>query len=146
MRPQNSYYRFINVAVIAVLLWNIVGWLGFGLVLNHAHKHHEKAHCEIALCTCEVEEGEKICTCHHNELQHNTEHKDDHHGSFCYYSNPHSSSGNSLQILIPVTNFNAAEFDETIRWSPPAIDLVEPADDYKLPSGMVPDLLRPPRA
>ncbi len=102
MSLNSTYHKITGYATLVVLLWNIVGWLGFGLVLNHAHPHEQGAHCEVNFCYCEVEEGETICTCHHNGMNESDHHSSDadQEKSFCYYSKPHTDSRKAFQALV----------------------------------------------
>jgi len=65
------------MTTIAIMLWNIMGWLGLGLVLNHSHEHGEANHCEVTFCYCEIEDGQSICTCHHNDMKGTAHHSGD---------------------------------------------------------------------
>ncbi|WP_020402589.1 hypothetical protein [Gracilimonas tropica] len=149
MSLKSTYHRIISSFTAAVMLWNIVGWLGFGLILDHSHKHGEANHCEVTFCYCEIGEGETICTCHHGDMNEHGQHSDDH-GSrekndFCYYSASDADANTASQALIVIAKFNALYLDSD--------HLDRPTDSRefdagpitnKLP-GVIPDLLRPPR-
>lgn len=142
----NITYRSVtSVITITVMLWNIVGWLGFGLVLEHSHqKNNEGNHCEVTFCYCEVEEGETTCTCHHNDMNSH----DDHSGNeneICYYSASHSDSTTASQALIVIAKFNALYLhSESLSIPIDAYDFQTEQETHLL-SGTVCDLLRPPQ-
>lgn len=43
--------------------------------------HHGEEQCEKMFCYCEVTDGMKICTCHHQNEHHNSSEDDDHHAT-----------------------------------------------------------------
>ena len=65
----------------------------------HGPHHASEEQCEIVWCSCKVEDGQKICTCHHNET------KDHHHGDGQDSTNDHNhetkqhSSSQNAQVL-----------------------------------------------
>jgi len=67
--------KIAALVTTVVMIWNIAGWLGTGLVMNHAHHGSDSHTCEIAFCYCETDGDETICTCHHNDLNSKNEHK-----------------------------------------------------------------------
>lgn len=145
MNPKNSYYRLISIATVLVMLWNIAGWLGFGIIMHHVHTHGEGHHCEIMLCNCKVEDGNKICTCHHNDLKGHEQKTDgNHHQETCHYTASHSNNSTSTSLVVS-TKYNALQspVDELIF--PPG-DITLSSSEIELTlSGVAPDLLRPPR-
>ncbi|MFD2532999.1 hypothetical protein [Gracilimonas halophila] len=146
MSLNSTYHRITGFATLMVLLWNIVGWLGFGFVLNHAHTHHDGNYCEITFCTCEVEEAGDVCTCHHQEMQTQDKHSDTHdQHEECYFSLPHDSNTSSTQALIVVSKFNALHLNSENLSIPLDNHEFQAEQQAHLLSGTIPDLLRPPR-
>ncbi|SMO75648.1 hypothetical protein SAMN06265219_109140 [Gracilimonas mengyeensis] len=141
------------------MLWNIFGWLGTGLVIKAFHAHDKEDHCAVSFCYCEIEDGRKICTCHHPELQpqntsdsvaktHGSDHLDDKtvEHDYCFYSAPHppnSSNSNDMGLIY-------AKFDATckqdFRFITTPRDIESPSHlSYAILDGFAADLLRPPR-
>lgn len=142
MSLNSTYHKITGYATLMVLLWNIVGWLGFGLVLNHSHDHNEKNHCEVTFCYCETEEGETICTCHHNSMN---EHSGDSGNEFCYYTSSHSDADTASQALIVIAKFNALYLNSQKSELPINSREFQFERGKNELSGAIPDLLRPPR-
>ncbi len=101
----SKYRSFISLFCTAVLVWNIFGWTALKIVQEHFHEEH--SYCTMSYCTCLVEDGEKICTCHHHEMnamKHSekmTKKSDDHslnNRNFCHYEVPHSASKEALVV------------------------------------------------
>lgn len=145
MSLNSAYHKLTGYVTLVVLLWNIVGWLGFGLVLNHSHTHDGGTYCEITFCSCEVDEGETICTCHHNDLSLTNDHDDaGSHREFCNYDLPHNNT-DTTQALNFSSKVNATCTNTFVQ-----AYLRERKIDYILPAeqalnGVYKDLLRPPR-
>lgn len=141
MSLNSTYHKLTGYATLLVLLWNIVGWLGFGLILDHNHSQENGTYCEITFCSCEIDEGETICTCHHNT----TDTTDDHHGEFCFYDMPHNNNTDTTQALIFSSKVNATCTTDFIQTYPyeREIDYILPAEQAL--NGVCKDLLRPPR-
>ncbi|MEX2478041.1 MAG: hypothetical protein WD357_06365 [Gracilimonas sp.] len=128
------------------MAWNIVGWLGFGLILNHTHTHHEGSFCEITFCTCEVDEAGDVCTCHHHDMQTQDKHADSpHHGEDCYFSLPHNSNTSTTQALVMLSKINAFFLNSENLNFPANTHEFQTEQEAHLLTGAVPDLLRPPR-
>mgnify|MGYP001627847182 CR=1 FL=1 len=114
MSLKFTYQRFTTIFLLAVMLWNITGWIGMGIISEHLVEHSESEHCEVSFCYCKIVDGEKICTCHHPELhaakmnkngdnesekvhsmKASHDHQQDHssdttdESSYCYYSQSH---------------------------------------------------------
>ncbi len=146
MSLNSTYHKITGYATLAVLLWNLVGWLGFGLILNHAHTHESGSYCEITLCSCEVEEGRSICTCHHNSPTATGEHNAKHgHEEFCYYDVPHNNNTDTTQALIFSSKVNATCSTDLIHIYPSEhkVNYIHNAEHAL--KGVYKDLLRPPR-
>ncbi|MCP9290118.1 hypothetical protein [Gracilimonas sediminicola] len=147
MNSQHPFYRFVGMAVIAMMLWNVAGWLGMGMLMHHAHTGGAENHCEVIFCSCEIEDGQKICTCHHHgmdgaENHHNPENQTED----CYYTAPHSNGSSSTPSLVITAKYNALQ-NSTETWiSPPGEELSRLMYDEPTFSGITRDLLRPPRA
>lgn len=147
MNPKHPFYRFVSIAVMAVMLWNIAGWLGIGMIMHHAHTHGDETHCEIMFCSCTVEDGKKICTCHHHGLNGEaSNHQEDNHMGDCHYTASHSNSTSSTPSLVVTAKYNAmhAPFEDPVIF--PNEDFILSILDESIISGIKPDLLRPPRA
>lgn len=131
------------------MLWNVAGWLGTGLILNHAHHDDSISHCEISFCYCEVDEGEKICSCHHQNHHNKTDHDDHsaeggHNAATCYFSDGQTPNTAAFQ-LVETTKLMAFYSSGDIPLTPPftTTDPVIPNDS--LLEGIAADLLRPPQ-
>ncbi len=148
-----SYRKIVSALTLAVMLWNIFGWLGTGLVMNHLHEHDEGEHCDVSFCNCEVLDGNKYCTCHHPELQdkngENTTAENHHSNSnsdFCFYSSTHPRDDNSTEALMVFAKFNAlCQNQEFIFQAFKNTSLISSQSNLLL-SGFKGNLLRPPRA
>lgn len=147
MSLNNTYHKITGYATLVVLLWNIAGWLGFGLVLNHSHEQNQGAHCEVNFCFCEVEEGQSICTCHHHGMNENGHHSadSDQQNSFCYFSKPHTSSQTASQALVNISIIHALYLPKADIIILLGMQEYKPEQTIFTPAGIVPDLLRPPR-
>ncbi|MDZ7805580.1 MAG: hypothetical protein U5K71_00520 [Gracilimonas sp.] len=146
MSLNSTYHKITGYATLLVLLWNIVGWLGFGLVLNHSHTHDGGTYCEITFCSCEVDEGETVCTCHHNTPATDNDHDgDDTHGEFCYYDLPHNNNTDTTQALIFSSKVNATCTLDLVHIYPNELEITFiPTTEHEL-NGAYHDLFRPPR-
>lgn len=117
MSLNSQYHKIISFLTLVVMFWNIFGWLGAGLIVNHMHSQNGDDYCEISFCSCEVEDGNAYCSCHHPELHHKndgeTEEMVDHHSEsnpdneFCFYSSPHPINNNPGDALLAFAKFNA---------------------------------------
>lgn len=147
MSLNNTFRSVTSIITIAVMLWNILGWLGFGLILNHSHQEPEKDNCEVTFCYCEVEEGENICTCHHNDMNSHGEHSEDSTESndFCYFTASHSDAGTASQTLIVISKFNAFCLNYESLSIPTDTHQFQAEPAAHLVPGINHDLLRPPR-
>lgn len=147
MSAERTYHRWTNFLVIAVMIWNIAGWLGLGLTMNHTHTQDEEGtFCEISFCYCEVEEGKSVCTCHHNGLaSHGEHHGDSSNAESCYFTSSHSNENTTSDALIALNKIQAACSEKSSPPNPPAKDSpYHSYPDYTL-DGVYSDLLRPPR-
>lgn len=143
-----------------MLIWNVAGWLVFGLVLNHAHTHGEGSYCEITFCSCQVDEGQRICFCHHHNLHqpdNNARHGDTHHGEHntdmaadlhdaCYFSIPLADSNSTTQALIVLIKFNALHQNASELSVYESGEYTHPYLSESINPGKPITLLRPPRA
>ncbi len=146
MSLNSTYHKLTGYATLLVLLWNIVGWLGFGLILDHNHSQEPGTYCEITFCSCEIDEGETMCTCHHNAPATTGDHHgEDTHGEFCFYDLPHNNNTDTTQALIFSSKVNATCTTDLVQTYPKEreIDYILPAEQAL--SGVYKDLLRPPR-
>jgi hypothetical protein len=138
------------------MLWNIFGWLGTGLIVNHVHTQNEGDFCEVSFCSCEVEDGNAFCSCHHPELHHKKgdegnkadfHHADSDHGNeFCFYSSPHPVNDNPGEALLTFAKFNALLESQETAPSPVDKEFYIDTQTQFIPSGYSAQLLRPPRA
>ena len=148
---KSTYRSYISIFCTVVLVWNIFGWTGVKLISEHLHEDH--SYCNINYCTCVVEDGNKICTCHHHDLQEAKKlHKEiekktgiskvSH--SHCAYEVPHS---------IPKEALTTASFTEIKAFF--SLESLQP-DSYQIPkvfssttdnllTGFCASLLRPPQ-
>lgn len=154
VRILQKYQNIISLITTAVMLWNVVGWLGTGLIMNHTH-HGDSTHCEISFCYCEIEEGEAICTCHHltqntsNHLKsHASDQDHDHHqnqpADVCYFTDGHTPSSSASQLVFETKLIGCSPNSSEIFY--PSLD----APPYNLLSLLLLDgssakLLRPPQ-
>lgn len=146
MSLNSTYHKLTGYATLLVLLWNIVGWLGFGLILDHSHSQESGTYCEITFCSCEIDEGETMCTCHHNAPATTDDHHgEDTHGEYCFYDLPHNNNTDTTQALIFSSKVNATCTTDLVQAYPKErkIDYIQPAEQAL--NGVYKDLLRPPR-
>lgn len=146
MSLNSTYHKITGCATLVVMLWNLVGWLGFGLLMDHAHTHDNGSYCEITLCSCEVEEGQSVCTCHHNTPASSDQHDNKHaHEEFCYYDVPHNNNADSTQALIFSSKVNATYLTDLLHLYPleRKVNFLQIAESAM--NGVKNDLLRPPR-
>lgn len=141
--------------MIGLMSWNIIGWFGMGLLDIHTQSQSKGTHCEVTFCFCKVEDGNKICTCHHPELhaKQETAHSDDHHNqtvddpktekSYCYYSASHEVPANKDTLII-WAKFNTIFTPASVRFSIPERSAQILLDTEYLTSGFTQELLRPP--
>lgn len=156
MSLNSQYHKIISAFTLAVMLWNIFGWLGTGLVVNHMHSHDEGNYCDISFCSCEVEDGKTYCSCHHPELHQNQSKGDENHSAnhmnsehtneFCFYSSPHPVDNNPGDALLAFAKFNAlVESQETALFSTQSETYLDSHSPF-ISSGYYAQLLRPPRS
>lgn len=127
------------------MVWNIVGWLGFGLFMNQSHSHHESEQCDVILCTCEVEKAGDICTCHHHDMHSSDKHSENsHREEVCYFSLPHDSNSTTQGVIV-LTKFNALYVDIHQFYLPVEQEFNYPVHSEKMSIGIIDDLFRPPR-
>lgn len=146
MNAERTYHKWTNFLVITVMIWNIAGWLGLGLTINHSHNQDKGNHCEISFCYCEVEEGESVCMCHHNGVaSHGDHHGDNSNAEICYFTSSHSNDNSTADALIALNKIQAACSEKSSSPIPPTKDSpYHLYPDYTL-DGVHSDLLRPPR-
>lgn len=149
MSLKLRYRNFVSLFTIAVMLWNVVGWLGTGLILNHAHHDDATFYCEISFCYCETNEGEPICTCHHQNQHDNKDHnghapEGDHSSSTCYFTEGHSPQTAASQLVFTSILIAFCQFN-TMPFLPPFTTTQTTSGPYMLLDGSPADLLRPPR-
>lgn len=163
MSLKSTYRTFTSWLLLIMMIWNVAGWLGIGLTSMISHHAHSAEHtCEVTLCYCEVEDGEKICTCHHPELQGlaHAEHETSQHvdysthedgsknsssHSVCYYASPHTNSSGSIAIAVldKVQTVLNIETNSDQSFTPV---FTSRSIDNSLLTGHSHALLRPPRA
>lgn len=95
MHLKTAHIRFISIATIVIMLWNVIGWMGLKEVLEHTHSDSENSFCTMNYCTCLVEHEGSICTCHHKD-ENGTEaltfdQIQSHDSKHCFYDTPHKS-------------------------------------------------------
>ena len=138
--------KIAALVTTVVMIWNIAGWLGTGLVMNHAHHGRDSHTCEIAFCYCETDGDETICTCHHNDLNSKNEHKagSDHTSGVCYFTDGHTPQTAASQLTYTSNVTGYYSFDRTPIYTLEFTYL--PEEPHKsLLSGISHDLLRPPQ-
>lgn len=155
MNSQSPYHRILSLIIVGVLCWNFAGTLVLGLVMNHLHTQGEGSYCEVSFCTCSVEKGQKICTCHHPELQHKN-HSDEkaannHHSSsegktdFCYFSTHHADGNGEPVVVIEFNKFNAVYILNSERINSYNTERFLTPHNARLSSGIANTLFKPPR-
>src|SRR6056297_44156 len=141
-----NIHKIVALVTTAVMIWNIAGWLGAGLVLNHAHHGSDSHTCEIAFCYCETEGDETVCSCHHHDLNNKNEHHtdSDNTGGACYFTDGHTPQTAASQLTYTSNVTGYYFFDRTPIYTLKFTYL--PEEPHKsILSGISPDLLRPPR-
>ncbi|MTI87863.1 MAG: hypothetical protein FH748_07835 [Balneolaceae bacterium] len=136
------------------MIWNVAGWLGMGLLDMHAHSHEKGEHCEVSFCYCEIENGNKICTCHHPELHAQQNQAPNHPETepdtsesvhqFCHYTPSHPNPEQS-EALISFTSFNTILPPAQVEYMVFTTSEYHNDMDSSLLTGHFIDLLRPPR-
>jgi hypothetical protein len=145
----STYHRWVSLFTTTIMLWNVMGWLGTGLILNHTHHHDSKSLCEISFCYCEIDEGEKICTCHHQDHHPTNGHgdhvADGHHtSSTCYFTDTEKPNTTAFQ-LVESTKVMAFYPACNSQAPPPYTDTDRFISNEPLLEGISADLLRPPQ-
>lgn len=161
MNLKYTYQRFTSSFLLIAMVWNITGWLGMGLINAHSLNHSGGEHCEVSFCYCEIEDGEKICTCHHPELHaakrlnshsnigidsegnHTPDSAKD--SSYCYYSKSHDSPVQP-DAVIAISDFRSLFlYSKEVNQS---YDILDYLNNYSfsLNKGFEPSLFRPPIA
>lgn len=133
------------------MLWNIFGWTA--LEMAKEHLHHENSYCTIGYCTCVVEDGVSVCTCHHHDLRaKNADHVNDGLNisdtentiSVCYFEKPHQKPKDTLTIA-SFTEIKAFFYHKV---SEPGFIKLPPQTSYMYVfpgNSHVDDLFRPPQ-
>lgn len=141
-----------------MLFWNFAGTLVSGLLINHLHTQNEGDFCEITFCSCSVEKGQKICTCHHPELQHmnhsageemadhHSEPSPDEHAGFCYFSANHNQAQSIPTVLVEFNKLNAVYLTNIHFVYSHDNDPFDIHPNAPLLAGIADKLLKPPRA
>ena len=132
-----------------ILFWNVFGWMGVQLAAKHLHNDHdhEQSYCTKEFCSCLVEKGQKICTCHHQNEQAGIAHNsgESHMGknAFCVYEKPHTGPI-TTSISLAIHDFHA--YFRNIPEPNPEVDVRFLTSFYQIPDteGSLPALLRPP--
>lgn len=82
MSLKYTYQSFTSYLLAAVIAWNSFGYIGAMITSLAMHEmHHGEEQCEKMFCYCEVTDGMKICTCHHQNEHYNSEESDEHHAT-----------------------------------------------------------------
>lgn len=158
MNSESPYYRILSLIIVGVLCWNFAGTLVSGLIVNHLHTHSEGSYCEISFCSCSVEDRQKICTCHHPELQqmnhdhegnmannhhkHSSEHEE---AGFCYFSADHNQAQSIPTVLVEFNKLNAVYTSVSTFINSHNRITFRILHNAPLLTGVVDDLLKPPR-
>ncbi len=157
MSLKSTYQTLTSLLLAGIMLWNVIGWVAVGLVHINEQAHAEEAHCEVSFCFCKIEDGEKICSCHHPELhrkaseqtpfdaaKHITDTPKEAH-NYCYYSKPHDipSQPDALIVWAEYTTLFPAI---TSSFFFVAVDVYPSKTNTSILEGFQPDLLRPPIA
>ena len=157
MNSTSTYQRIISILTIVLLCWNFAGTLVSGLIVNHMHTQGEGSHCEVALCSCSVKDGQKICTCHHPELQEMNHNHDEHmandlphsadqkNAGFCYFSADQTPVQSIPTVLVEFNKLNAVWVSATSFLYSHKTNMFRIQPNAPLLSGVVDDLLKPPR-
>jgi hypothetical protein len=129
-----------------------------GLIVNHLHTQAEGSYCEVSFCSCSVEDGQKICTCHHPELQHRNHDQDENmannhnkHSSehekagFCYFSADHTQAQTIPTVLVEFNKLNAVYTSVSPFINSHKRNTFRNQPNAPLLTGVVDDLLKPPR-
>ena len=141
-----TYRKYTALITLTVMLWNVGGWLAAGIVMNHAHYESDTAICEISFCYCATDEGETVCTCHHHNMDRNSEHQSDKHenSGTCYFTNSHTPNTAASQLV--VTNILTAYYlSEPSSFNRIATTYLPAEPHSLLLPGNFTDLLRPPQ-
>jgi hypothetical protein len=141
-----TYRKFTALFTLAVMLWNVGGWLATGLVMNHAHHGSDDSICEISFCYCETDEGETVCTCHHQDMDRGTDHHsgDQENPGTCYFTNSDTSHTAASQLVF--TNIlTAYYFPEPAPFYRTTTTYLTVEPFSHLLPGSSADLLRPPQ-
>ena len=145
MSLKLTYHKVTALLTATMLLWNIAGWLATGLVLNHTHHGSDTHLCEVAFCYCETNEGETICTCHHNSSGQNSHaHGNETSGDLCYFTDGQAPQ-TAASHLIVTTNLTALYFFETTPIQTLTTTYMPGEQHPPLLLGVHTDLLRPPQ-
>ena len=128
------------------MLWNVCGWLVTGVILNHAHHESEKSFCDISFCYCATDEGETVCTCHHHDINGNSEHQSGDHvnSGICYFTNNHTSNTTASEFVF-TNNLTAYYFPKPTTFYRTTTTYLPAEPISNLLDGSFPDLLRPPQ-
>lgn len=155
MSLNSLYHKTVSAITLFVMIWNIFGWVGAGLIVNHMHSHDEGDYCEISFCSCEVADGQSYCTCHHPELHHknaNEDHRKSNqpeptplNNDFCFYSSPHPVDNTQTEALLGSAKFNALFESQNAILIPYGAEQYTIDQPNRITSGYSADLLRPPR-
>lgn len=143
----NLTYRKVTALItLVVMLWNVGGWLATGLVMNHAHHGSDDSICEVSFCYCETDEGETVCTCHHHDMDRDSEHKSgDHENSgTCYFTNSHTPNTTASQLVF-TNNLTAYYFPEPAPFYRTTTTYLPSEPILNLLPGSSAALLRPPQ-
>lgn len=153
MSLKSVYTKFVSLTLLAVMAWNVAGWVGMGFYTMYTH-HHDMVgdYCEMDFCYCEISDGEKICTCHHPEMNRAMNHDETHHSddaevhlSHCYFTTPHTTPDASFVLITWDKSLTIIpEFQETEAIFTP--QSLTHKNQYPSLPGFPDDLLRPPMA
>lgn len=157
MSLKNTYHKCLSLLLLAVMSWNIAGWMGMGLISMAGHHHHDedRTHCEVSFCYCEIEDGQKVCVCHHPELhaQQNASgetdlHTTSHHSGdqeLCYYTKDHTDRDTDLALIV-MDKLNTILTESVTDYLSVDPEHFYPTLPLAESSGYPGDLLRPPMA
>jgi len=83
--------------MIVVMFWNTAGWTLLDWSIFHSSDHNSGHFCEVVWCSCQIEKGEKICTCHHEDV-HQNGHQEKNHEMGHHVSSGKQISGDHYSV------------------------------------------------
>lgn len=149
MSLKLKYRTWVSLLTTLVMLWNVAGWLGTGLVVSLSHTHGETSYCDVSFCFCEVEDGETVCSCHHDHKHDSDKHgdlhqHDEHNSGTCYFTDSQIPNTTASQ-LFTLSELTAYYPVDTLTGNPIFDDTRYSFQNFPLLDGSLNSLLRPPQ-